>query len=269
MSIFCSNNFTATPNRVEMFIDFLKSTNKSYTKKQLQEMFSPNSESVFNEVFKVTQTLALIEIEMDNIKFNLDRNYSSRQLIQNAVFDLKSSTDNFLIALSWFLSLDKNNLLMWNDNATGRLENDLNGLIIESLSTQSWQNLVYWIQYLGFATKLTLGDNVYIIPDPTIAIKLVIQNLFEKNKEIKIYEFISHLANKYSVLEFGQDRKFINDYLRDGLRLPENRLSYSTSLAISRLEKLGILEFITKADADVVSIDSKRVSHIKFLGLKD
>jgi hypothetical protein len=158
---------------------------------------------------------------------------------------------------------------MWNDNATGRLENDLNGLIIESLSAQSWQNLVYWIQYLGFATKLTLGDNVYIIPDPTIAIKLVIQNLFEKNKEIKIYEFISHLANKYSVLEFGQDRKFINDYLRDGLRLPENRLSYSTSLAISRLEKLGILEFITKADADVVSVDSKRVSHIKFLGLKD
>ena len=269
MSIFCSNNFTATPNRVEMFIDFLKSTNKSYTKKQLQEMFSPNSEAVFNEVFRVTQILNLITIEMDSVKLNLNKKDSNRRFIQNAVFDLPSSTDNFLIVLSWFLSLDKNNLPTWGDNLTSRLENDLNGLITESLNSQSWQNFIYWVQYLGFATKLTLGDNIYIIPDPTNAIKLIIENQFQKNKEIKIHNFLSELANVYSVLEFGIDRKLINNHLRDGLKLPENKLSYSTSLAIGRLEKLGIVELITKADADVISIESKRVSHIKFLGLKD
>jgi hypothetical protein len=269
MSIFCSNNFTATPNRVEMFIDFLKSTNKFYTKKQLQEMFSPNSEAVFNEVFRVAQILDLITIEMDSVKLNLNKKNNSYQLIQSAVFDLESSTDNFLIALSWFLSLDKNNLPTWNDNLTGKLENDLNGLLTESLSVQSWQNFVYWIQYLGFATKLTLGDNIYIIPDPTTAIKLIIKKLFIKDKELKIHEFLSSLSNKYSVLEFGKNRKYINDYLRDGLKLPENKLSYSLSIAISRLEKLGIVELITKADADVISVELKRVSHIKFLGLKD
>jgi hypothetical protein len=256
MSIFCSNNFTATPNRVEMFIDFLKSTNKFYTKKQLQEMFSPNSEAVFNEVFRVAQILDLITIEMDSVKLNLNKKNNSYQLIQSAVFDLESSNDNFLIALSWFLSLDKNNLPTWNDNLTGKLENDLNGLLTESLSVQSWQNFV-------------LGDNIYIIPDPTTAIKLIIKKLFIKDKELKIHEFLSSLSNKYSVLEFGKNRKYINDYLRDGLKLPENKLSYSLSIAISRLEKLGIVELITKADADVISVELKRVSHIKFLGLKD
>lgn len=268
MSVF-TNKLTVTPNRIEMLIEFLKSTSKSYTRKQLQEQFSPNSEAVFNDVFKASEILNLIEVEKDTVKLNIDNKKTTYQIIQESIFNIDSNDDNFLIILAWFLSLDKNHFPAWDDNVSGMIDKDLNGLINESLSAQAWQNFVYWIQYLGFSTQLVLGNKTCILPDPTNAIKVTLFNTFKISEEIKIVEFLSKLSEVYSVLELGVNRKYIDNHLREGLKLPDNQLSYSTSLAINRLEREGLIELISKADADVVSIESKRISHIKILGLKD
>ena len=268
MSIF-TNKLTVTPNRIEMLIEFLKFTSKGYTRKQLQEQFSPNSEAVFNDVFKASEILNLIEIENDIVKLNINNKKTIYQTIQESVFNIESNEDNFLNILAWFLSLDKNHLPAWDDNVSTMIDKDLNGLINESLSAQAWQNFVYWIQYLGFSTQLVLGNKTCIIPDPTNALKISLFKIFQVNEEIKIFEFLSKVSEVYSVLELGVNRKYIYNHLREGLRLMDNQLSYSTSLAINRLERQGLIELISKADADVMSIESKRISHIKILGLKD
>lgn len=112
MSVF-TNKLTVTPNRIEMLIEFLKSTSKSYTRKQLQEQFSPNSEAVFNDVFKASEILNLIEVEKDTVKLNIDNKKTTYQIIQESIFNIDSNDDNFLIILAWFLSLDKNHFPAW------------------------------------------------------------------------------------------------------------------------------------------------------------
>lgn len=269
MSIFSSQVGT-TPNRVEMFIDFIKSHNKTLTKKEIRTLFSPKEESTaFTDTFSFCNKFNIISLENDIVISNIEKKKNTKDIISNAIFQNNISEDNFLIVLSWFLSLDKKRLPTFSDNVGNLIEKDLSGLIREALSAQPWQNFVYWIQYLGFSTQLSLGNKTYIVPDPTNAIKLQLEKVCQKNEEIKIFEFLSNLSNIYPVLEFGVNRKYIDSHLREGLRLPDNQLSYSTSLAINRLERQGLIELISKADADVVSIESKRISHIKILGLKD
>ena len=271
MSIFTSR-VGATPNRVEMLIEFLKNNTKSLTKKDLKEMFSPkDSSTAFNDVFGFCQLFKILTIENDIVILKSKKKKSNYEIIKEAIFNCDLSIDDsFLEILSWILSQNKDKLIGGSDNVGDIIKNDLNNTISELISAQPWQNFIYWAEYLGFVTKLPIGNNLYILPDPTEAIRKEFSNLFKKKESYPIKEFITNISVLLSVLEFGYYREKISKSLRDGLQLSENTLSYSTSLALKRLEKINILEFILKSDANVIILEdgtnNHRISHIKYLG---
>ena len=61
------------------------------------------------------------------------------------------------------------------------------------------------------------------------------------------------------------------DKAREGLQLPDNQLSFSTSLSLLRLENRGLISLEHKSDADSFSLqsdteNSRIISHIAYRG---
>jgi hypothetical protein len=273
------SNFTAEPNRIEMFISFLQTTSKQFSKKQLEDDFSPQSgrkgTSVFTEVFKLTESLGLVKVENDLVILNKKKLHKSKVLrvIKEEIFQSEFIVkDDFAFALAWLLSQNSVESLGWSDNLINKVLNDLDDEFsdFELTNNSNWQHFIYWCIYLGFATKISIGDKTFVCPDPTKAIKNELEVIFKNNKEMKIMDFMDELSNILPVLEFGNIRKVISSSVREGLQIPDNVLSFSTSIALLRLELRNIIKLTYKSDANSLSIkkDGKNeiISHIIYIG---
>ncbi len=272
------SNFTAEPNRLEMVIKYLKGTKKQYTKQELEDIFSPSNarggSSVFREVYTVLEALGLLKVDNDLITLNLPKTKQPILLtIRDAIFNKEFlEKDDFSLALTWLQTQNSIKNLDWSDSVTNIVNGDLNDdyLELDLTNNSRWQHFGYWCIYLGFATKVYIAEKTYLCPDPTEAINDEIKNIFTKNKEIQIKEFFLALSRVLPVLEYGSIRIKINESIREGLQLPEDTLSKSTSLALLRLERRNIIKLIHKADADSVLIQdgnkNKTISHIAYLG---
>ena len=141
---------------------------------------------------------------------------------------------------------------------------------LELTNTSSWQQFIYWCEYLGFVNKISISGETFISPDPTTAVKEELKVNFKKNITLTIKDFLIKLSANLPVLEYGYVRDKIEPMLRDGLVLPIDTLSYSTSLAILRLEQQNIIALESKSDADIITlqdgINNRRISHIRYLG---
>lgn len=267
---------TATPNRVGMLLEFIKSESKQYTKQELQELFSPQSDSVFRDNFSILDSLQLVKIENDIVKLNVEiSKFSTLQIIKNSIFNNEFIyKDNFVYALAWLMIQDSHSIQ--NLDFSGQVNNiileDLNKKFseLDLTSNAPWQNFYYWSNYLGFSTKIFISKKNYICPDPTEAIFNELKFIFKEEKELKITSFLKRLALKIPVLEFGSARNKIMESVREGLFLADNQLSYATSLALLRLEIRGIIKLEQKSDADSMSIkslnESRIISHILYIG---
>lgn len=276
------SNITAAPNRVEMLINYLKSTNKQYTKLDLDVLFSPpsgkqNEEakgSTFKEVYSVVESLGLINIVDDFVKLDLsNKKLSTFEIIKSAIFKKDFiESDNIVFAISWLQTQNSIKDLNWSDDIRNIVNRDLNNQYdeLDLKGNLRWQHFGYWCIYLGFATQVYIGEKNYICPDPTKAISNELKIVFQENKELTINEFLVSLSNILPVLEQGYIRRKINESIREGLQLPENNLSTATSLALLRLEDRGIIKLIHKADADSLTIQNgdknNIISHISYLG---
>lgn len=269
-------NWTATPNRAEMLIEFIKNENKQYKKIDLEELFTPQSPSAFRENFNTLDSLRLIKIENDIVKLNIENSkLSILQVIKNSIFnDEFVYRDNFVYALAWLMIQDSNSIqdLDWQGQVNILIKNDLNENFseLDLTNNSSWQHFYYWCNYLGFATKSYISNNVYVCPDPTEAILNELALIFEEKKELKINGFLKLLADRIPVLEFGSARIKVMENVREGLSLAINQLSFATSLALLRLEERGIIKLEQKSDADSMSLknsnEDRIISHILYLG---
>lgn len=267
---------TATPNRVEILLDFIKSENKQYTKKELQELFSPQSDSVFKDNFSVLESLGLIIIEDDIVKLNINSTkHPMREIIKNEIFnDEFMYKDNFVYSLAWLMVQNSDSIegLGWSGQVNNTILKDLLGSFgeLDLTSNAPWQNFFYWCNYLGFATKSTIGQDTYIIPDPTDAVFHELKFIFAGSKELKIKDFLKNLAKSIPVLEFGTARNKILESIREGLNLNDNQLSFATSLALLRLEDRKLITLEQKSDAESMTLKSlnenRIISHIKYVG---
>lgn len=272
------SNFTAEANRLEMVIKYLKNTKKQYTKQELEDVFSPSnargSSSVFKEVYTVLEALGLLKVDNDFVKLNLPQvKQSILFTIRDAVFNKEFlERDDFSLTLAWFLTQNSIKNLHWSDNVVNTVSSDLNDdyLELDLTNNSRWQHFGYWCIYLGFATKIYIAEKTYLCPDPTEAISNELKSIYLKTKELTIKEFLLSLSTTLPVLEYGSIRKKINEAIREGLQLPEDTLSKSTSLALLRLESRNIIKLVHKADADSVliqdGIKNKTISHIEYLG---
>lgn len=265
---------TASPNRIEMLVDFLKINNNKYTKKDLELMFSPDSGAVFKEVYSVVEMLDLLVIKEDVVYHKIEnKKNKSKEIIKRSLFNVENTTNyNFNISLAWLLVQNQNELINFKDNVGNRFLRDLTDQIsdTEFSNNARFQHFIYWCEYLGFVNKISISGETYICPDPTHAIKNELELNFKKEERFSVKDFFMKLSKSLPVLEYGIIREKVNGILRDGLSLPNGTLSYSTSLAITRLQQQKIIALESKSDAEVITlldgVNNKRISHIKYLG---
>lgn len=115
-------------------------------------------------------------------------------------------------------------------------------------SDQTFQNLVYWAEYLGFAEIQDVGYEM-VIPDPTRAIKSELVLLFGGDNEISVSTLLERLSARMPILELGKTRleleqRMLPEYGRE----TPTFLSTGTSLALRRLELLGVLSVGMNSD---------------------
>jgi hypothetical protein len=110
-----------------------------------------------------------------------------------------------------------------------------------------WNGLRFWMRYLGFAT----GDGGNFQADPTEAIKAELPELFGLNTDLAAHDFLTGLATRLPVLDFGDYRCLVEATLKPAKwRRPDNgHLSMSLSLALRRLDLGRVIRLEGKADA--------------------
>ncbi len=274
------SNVTAEPNRLEMVLEYLKSTKRQYTKQELEDVFSPSNgrggSSIFREVYIVLESLGLVKIENDLVKLNLPNTKQTiAKIIKEAIFNKDFlERDNMAFAIAWLQTQNSIKALNWSDSIGNVVKSDLNDeyqeLDLTGTDATRWKHFGYWCIYLGFATKIYIAEKTYICPDPTDAISIELKNIFTKTKELTIKDFLISLSTILPVLEQGHVRKKINESIREGLQLSENILSIATSLALLRLQEQNKIKLEHKSDADSMSIQNEHnneiISHIIYLG---
>lgn len=114
------------------------------------------------------------------------------------------------------------------------------------LNDTRWAGLRSWARFFGFAT----GDSSFFC-DPTVAVRSELKEVIQKNETVAAAEFVSRLAARLPVLDFGSYRLEVEQILRsDTWRAPvAGHLSTALSFALRRLQKQGTIALVTLADA--------------------
>ncbi len=274
---------TVVPNRLEMLINFIRDSEKKYTKNELEVLFSPTNASesednaVFNEVYGVASLLELfLDDEQDKgspkITLNIKiKNKKIRSYILDKIFEKEfTHKDTFSYALAWFLQQNPKNPIDRSDNIKIKVTNDLNNNFGDFGLTNYTKSQIffYWCEYLGFSRKITIGSKTYVFPDPTQIMEEMLLSLFEKNDELSVEMFLMGLSKQLPVFETGWIRDEIEAKTIASLLRTKGTLSDSTSLALLRLEDKGKIKLLSKSDAEIFPLNgiSKNITHIEYLG---
>jgi hypothetical protein len=149
--------------------------------------------------------------------------------------------------LSWMLAQDVYALDTSNHDAIEALE----AIQVKDLTKRMLQNdtryntLKSWMSYLGFGREGAL-----FVVDPTVAVRGVIDDLFDNRASLPARVFLSKLSKRLPVLDTGLYRVRVEETLKDSAWRPaeEGVLSTSLSRAIERLVDTGELEFDQRDD---------------------
>jgi len=115
------------------------------------------------------------------------------------------------------------------------------------LNDTRWAGFRSWARFLGFAT----GDDSSFFCDPTIAVRTELKEVIQKGEMVSADEFVSRLASRLPVLDFGTYRLEVEQVLRsERWTAPAaGHLSTALSFALRRLQKQGVIGLVTLADA--------------------
>jgi hypothetical protein len=173
-----------------------------------------------------------------------------------------------LFALAWFLTKSPFQPVGFSDAPQNQLRDDL-GQFAEKAelgSTASFQNLLYWARFLGFATVVGDAGSRRAFPDPIRAISAVLDKVLPDDKWVDIDVFLSRLAAIYPVLEGGSVREEV-EANRTAPSAIDGSLSVASSLALQRLADRGSISLDAVADAKGRILDfgggTRRVSRVR------
>ena len=178
----------------------------------------------------------------------------------------------FPMALAWFLCQDPASPLPWGQNHRNRVESDCGseGGAFELINSARCDQFIYWARFLGFAWRLNIERRNVVMPDPSKAVARSLGRWEELTDWQPIEEVLSRLADELPVLEGGTARTEIESRLGPEKRREGKFISHSTSFALRRLERGGLIQLDRPADALAVNLDfgaePKAVSHIKWIG---
>jgi len=106
-----------------------------------------------------------------------------------------------------------------------------------------------WVCYLGFGWQVDVdgGNNQGLLPDPTAYLRRRLPDLVEApGEEMTMALFMQRLAAQCPVFEGGRLRKGVDETFASR---PDDHVAASTSFALERLERSGLLQIDAKADA--------------------
>lgn len=173
-----------------------------------------------------------------------------------------------LIAFAWFLTKSPLQPLGFSDAPQNQLRTDLDQFAerAELGNTSSFQNLLYWARFLGFATVVGDAGSKRAFPDPSRAISAVLDKVLPDNSWVDMDVFLTRLAAIYPVLEGGSVREEV-EANRTAPPANDGSLSVASSLALQRLADRGSISLDVVADAKARILDfggsTKRVSRIR------
>jgi len=173
-----------------------------------------------------------------------------------------------LIALAWFLTKSPLEPISFSDAPHKQLQDDLGQFAdkAELGNISSFQNLLYWARFLGFATVVGDAGSRRAFPDPSRAISAVLDRVLPDNNWVDMDVFLTRLAAIYPVLEGGSVREEV-EANRTVPPASDGSLSVASSLALQRLADRGSISLDVVADAKARILDfglsTKRVSRVR------
>ena len=292
MSVITS--WTATPNRMEIVWDYLGSLGRRGAKvEDLQHLIVPRSlrrspqaqddeqksgTTLGDEVIAEMLNLELVSRADDGtIRIALDAPKRDEdaflRLLERRLLHPAEATrykqSAFPLALAWFLAQDPVTPLEWGENYSRRVQDDCgpDSGSFELTNSAGCNQFVYWARYLGFAWRLDTGRRKeVVIADPTTAISRNLPRVLRSNFDTPIWPVMTEISKLLPVLESGGARSDIESWLTADKRRPDGHLSWSTSLALERMEREGQIALRRLADADAVNLQLssglRAVSHI-------
>lgn len=192
--------------------------------------------------------------------------------LRDTLFDperaARTGQTGVLIALAWLLTKSPLQPVSFSDEPHNQLQRDL-GQFAEKAelgNRSSFQNLLYWARFLGFATVVGDAGGRRAFPDPSRAISAVLDRVLPDNKWVDMDVFLTRLATIYPVLEGGSVREEV-EANRTVPPASDGSLSVASSLALQRLADRGSITLDVFADAKARILDfgcsTKRVSRVR------
>lgn len=279
----------AMPTRVRLLVSVLAERPSGETEERLLGLCSPQSlrrdvkdpTSVFRTTLLTAKDLGLVVEADGKLQANL-KSINKSSKIEAVVFSQIEaallSTDEgledeeaFAKALAWFLMQSPRHPLAFAANYKPKLEQQLypdSGAPFDLTSSDRWNTFTYWIRYLGYGQALA---NRAVVPDPTDALRRHLPSAMGGAPDVPIGAFLANLASAVVVFEQGRVRRVVESEAKPGFEREPQRLSKSTSFALLRLEREGLIRLRNPSDAEALTLDlgadpTRRVSHIGLVG---
>lgn len=288
-------NFQAVPSRLFSIYAAVAEAQNGLLREQLEAWATPSSLSkrggneeeggataLFSNSLNEARRLGLVEDEGDRLRLpktadggarrNVDSQSAFQSRMREVLFDPQRAAETgqtgVLYALAWLLTKNPLHPVSFSDAPQNQLREDLGEFAVKAElgSTSSYQNLLYWARYLGFAVVVGDGSTRRAFPDPTCAILAVLEQALPNQSWVEVDLFLSRLAAIYPVLDGGSVREELES-MRTMHQATDDRLSISLSLALQRLADRGSISLEAVADAKARILDfggsTKRASHIR------
>jgi hypothetical protein len=288
-------NFQAVPSRLLSVYAAVAEAENGVLRENLESWATPpslstrgggdedgGSTALFTNSLSEARRLGLVEENGDRLIVpeaarsksgrNADLQAHFLSYLRETLFDPERAANagqaGVLIALAWFLTKSPLQPVGFSDAPQNQLRTDL-GQFAEKAelgSTSSFQNLLYWARFLGFATVVGDAGSRRAFPDPSRAISAVLDRVLPDNNWVDVNVFLSRLAAIYPVLEGGSVREEVE---ANSTVPPANdgSLSVASSLALQRLADRGSISLDVVADAKARILDlggsTKRVSRVR------
>lgn len=287
-------DLTATPARIEAVYRYL-AERKGEARDDLIMLLSPRalrrggaeggdtSDRSAREVLGACRALGVVEpVDGDDNRLRLGarlgKGVGARPLLEHlesVLLQPEAAEEHgqtaFPLALAWFLCQDPTRPLRL-ENVSGVVEEQQGKDAVSTYNLtnpDTFKNFIYWARHLGFAWRLGLDRFEGVVPDPTQAIRRHLPKLLGTGELVPLHVAIERLARELPVLEGGAARNVVEERMEAPFRRSPDRLSRSTSLALTRLDDRKTMALEHHADARSTVLDTpptlRSVTHIRLL----
>lgn len=260
----------------------LEATGKLLSREVLEMWMSPDGYSaatknvIFNQTFLECKQLGLVRVSEDQNVLTVDDKFLAAvtklrhseiaglpglsivtELVRQHVYVYLAQDPTpdpgFCRLLAWFLLQNGRDLPITTQRAEQLSSEQDPDRKYVNLNSVRYGSSRFWAVFLGFAWQLSTGSSEALQPDPTIAFEFGIDRWIlegiDTNSLIPVSDFVTKMAHYYPWIENGKVAKSLRSELYNGAVQSERRLNDTTSLALSRLEKKGIVGLLYVSDA--------------------